>query len=66
MCFVLVLCSVLHVPTVLAVVEGAVLCLSEKILMHSPPSRMKKTTEFILDTLFYVFIFAHYLLKLIV
>lgn len=63
MCFVLVLCSVLHVPTVLAVVKGAALRLSEKILMHSLPSRMKKTTEFILYTLFYVFIFIHYLLK---
>ena len=52
MCFVLVLYSVLHVPTVLAVLKGAVLCLSEKILMHSPPSAMKKTIEFILDTFF--------------
>lgn len=63
MCFVLVLCSVFHVPTVLAVVKGAGLCLSEKILMHIPPSRMKKSTEFILDALFYVFIITHYLLK---
>lgn len=54
MCFVLVLCSVLHVPAVLAVVKGAVLELSDKILMHSPPSRMKKTTEYILDTLSFV------------
>lgn len=53
MCFVLGLCSVPHVPTVLAVLEGAVLCLSEKILTHSPPSRMKKTTEFILDSFFF-------------
>ncbi len=30
MCFVLVLCSVLYVPTVLADIKGAVLCLSEK------------------------------------
>lgn len=48
--------SVLRVPTLLAVVKGAALRLSEKILMHSPPSRMKKSAEFILDTLFYVFI----------
>lgn len=35
MCFVLVLCCVLHVPSVLDVVKEAVLRLSEKILMHS-------------------------------
>lgn len=61
MCFVLVLCSVVHMPTALAAVEGAVLCLSEKILMHSPPRRLKKATESILHTLFHVFIPAHYL-----
>ena len=47
----------------LAVVEGAVQRLSGKILMHAPPSGMKKTTEFILDALFCVFIVAHYLLN---
>ena len=47
----------------LAALKEAVQRLSEKILMHAPPSRMKKTTEFILDILFYVFIVAHYLLN---
>lgn len=48
MCFVLVFCSVPHVPTVLAVVKGALLDLPEKILMHSCPSRTKAATELLL------------------
>lgn len=37
----------------LALLERAVLCLSEKTLTHSTPSRMKKTTELIRDTFFF-------------
>lgn len=60
MCFVLVWCSVLHVPAVLAVVKGAVLCLSgkKKTLTHSPVRKSK----FIRDAMFKVF-FIHYPLK---
>lgn len=38
----------------LALLERAVLCLSEKTLTHSTPSRMKKTTELIRDTFFFL------------